>query len=200
MRKPLAAVLSVTLSLAGIIHPASGSKIAATDGLIVVGSGSGKLALYWYKVPGAKSYLIYRNTSLQRKKRKPPVLIAKIRKAQDSYVGSLMKLWVDQKVVNGQQYFYTVKAVDSHGKHSAASEEMSEVADHNSVPWASRDARLIIRSVMSSPNPTNPGSNTIGQQDFITIGGPDGYIYEKTPKGGYSGHKPEPVTFPLPTA
>lgn len=170
-------------------RPAVAAPIQKPTGLYVIACGSGKLAVYWDKVKGAKGYYIYRRTKSTRYNFKKPA--EKLFKVPDSFAGSPMKLWVSYKLVTGREYFYVIKAVDSKGRLSAASVENSDVVDPSAIPWDSRDPKKIVDAAAKAANDSAPDEETkVGPNDEFAVGGPDGMTYRKY-KGRYSKDKPD---------
>ena len=189
------------LPLLCIIAPATAYAVPARalrapTGLYVVACGKGKLALYWNKTPGAVAYTIYRNSKHSRQNYKRT--LARRLKVADSFVGSPMKLWVDRGLVEGIEYFYTVRAVDARGNTSPPSNFDSDNVDSTAMPWDTRDAKKIIQAVAKSSSDSPAVDERIGSRDAITVMGPDGLVYERDAQGRYSIHKPsrEPSDLP----
>jgi hypothetical protein len=182
--------------------PARAAPIAAPEELTVIACGNKKLALYWTTVPNARGYLIYRTTVPQKGKKSGSKLIAKLLKAQDSYVGSPMKLWVDRDLMNEQEYSYTIKAFDAKGRHSASSSPTSAFVDPLAIPFDTRTPRLIVESAIVRMEASDPDKEKVSRRASIAVMSPDGYIYERLTNGRFQGHKsiPRDDTMAYPTA
>lgn len=166
-------------------HAAKAAPIQKSTLLVVYACGAGKLALYWNRVDGAKTYYIYRRTKSTRYNFRTPT--AKLANVPDSFRGSSMKLWVDRRLVNGRKYFYVIKAVDTRGRVSEASNEFSEVVDPFAIPWDSCDAKKIVDGAYrlgTDPYTKKPMEASEG----MTAIGPDDMIYERH-NGKYSKRK-----------
>ncbi len=189
----------ITLLLGCLVASCSAAfalpKIAVPGGLQVHACGKGKLALYWDTVPGAKGYWIYRSSRSKRQDMARP--LAKLRFVADSFPCSPMKLWVDKGLQEQREYFYVIRAADSAGRLSAASEEDSEYVDSGATPWDTRNPRRIVDSVVVEAQRSDPEHQSISSRGEFVVIGPDGMTYHRF-KGKYYAEKPQPRDFAMP--
>jgi len=168
----------------GLIYSAVSSTVFATpvatptspnvSDLSTYATGSGKVTLYWTALNGASGYNVYRGTTTGGEDYNHPVNGASPVNAA-SYSGSPMDMYSDTGLVNGTQYFYTVKAVYG-STQSAASNEDGDVPDPAAVPWDTRNPGAIISAFGSAFASDTSG---IGADPFsLRVVGPDNTIYD----------------------
>jgi len=157
-------------SAALTINPAS----SIVNDLSVYSTGSGKVTLYWTALSSALGYNIYRGSSAGGEDYAHPVNGATPVNAA-SYSGSAMDMDTDAGLVNGTEYFYTIKAVYNSGE-SQASNEDSDIPDPVDVPWDTRNPGAILSAIRSD---FASDTNDIGADPFsLRAVGPDGTIYD----------------------
>jgi hypothetical protein len=135
--------------------------------LRAVSTGSGKITLYWEGSSGATGYNVYRGNAAGTEDYAHPVNPSPVTTL--SYAGGTVYIYTDTGLTNGNQYFYTVKALNSAGM-SVASNESSDVVDSEAVPWDTRNPAQILQAL------TNLSPEPIGE--VFRVMGPDGSIYE----------------------
>jgi hypothetical protein len=140
------------------------------DSFTAVSTGSGKMTLYWRRIPQAIGYNIYRGTTVGGENYSASVNGSTPVNAL-SYLGSDWCRFTDTGRTDGVEYFYTVKAVYSWGE-SAASGEDSDIVSANAIPWDTSSPAAVVnavRDVYSSSGCVAP--------TFLRVMGPDGQIY-----------------------
>lgn len=137
--------------------------------LIAVATGSGKITLYWDGVSGATGYNIYRGTTSGGENYSNPIN-GSTPVNQTSYPGGNVYWYTDTGLTNGQEYFYTVKAVAGDSE-SRPSNEDSDVPHASAIPWDSTNPSSVL-SAFRSAFADNPPEGS------LRVAGPDGRIYE----------------------
>jgi len=137
--------------------------------LIAVSTGSGKITLYWDGASGATGYNIYRGTTSGGENYSSPVN-GGTPVNQTSYSGGSIYWYTDTGLTNGQEYFYTVKAVAECGE-SRPSNEDSDVPNASAIPWDSTNPGDVLSAFRSAFADDPP-------EGSLRVAGPDGRIYE----------------------
>ncbi len=160
-------VVSATFTISGTPNP-------AVNDLSAYSTGSSKVTLYWTALSGASGYNLYRGTATGSEDYTHPVNGATPVSAA-SYSGSTMDMYTDANLVNGTEYFYTVKAVYNSGEGQASNED-SDIPDPVDVPWDTRDSGAILSAIRGD---FASDTNDIGADPFsLRAVGPDGTIYD----------------------
>jgi hypothetical protein len=155
--------------------------------LVAVSTGSGKITLYWDRIPEAIGYNIYWGTTAGGENYSVPVN-GGTPVNTPSYTGSDMCRYTNTGLTNGVRYFYTVKAVYSWGE-SAPSNEDCEYPDPSGIPWTSTTATTVtnaIRAAYSNSGVTIPSP--------LRAMGPDGQIYDESNNWGSNTVQPPEAT------
>ncbi len=140
------------------------------------------MTLHWSGVTGATGYNIYRGTATGGEDYSHPVNGTTLVTTQDTGPGvTNMFMYSDTGLTNETEYFYTVKAVYAAGE-SVASSEDNNVPDPNSIPWDTGNPNQVVSGMLRlltntlpPDNFANPYTPDIG---FLSIGGPDGVVYQ----------------------
>ena len=113
-----------------------------------VGTGSGKITLFWRGVPNAVGYNIYRSVKEKGKRKK---LNAEPIKPRDpSPVLDDAYLYNDEGLKNKKEYFYVVVAVMPGNRETIRSEEQSDAPDPKGTPYDTEDAKKIILAIIKA--------------------------------------------------
>jgi Repeat of unknown function (DUF5648) len=138
--------------------------------LIAASTGSGKVTLYWERLPQAAGYNVYRGTTAGAENYAAPANGATLVNTL-SYPGSDTCMFTDTGRTDGTEYFYTVKAKYS-SEESGPSNEDSDIADPNGIPWTSSNPTDVLNAVRALY------ANSAVQPIGVLCGvGPDGQIY-----------------------
>lgn len=162
--------LARTIRLAGSADIISICPPMPPSNLTAVSTGSGKITLYWDGEWNATGYNIYRGTVSGGENYASPVNGA-TPVNQASYPGGSVYWYTDTGLTNGQEYFYTVKAVGGCGGESQPSSEWSDIPDPNGIPWDSSNPGDVLGAVRAAYSGDPP-------QGSLRVAGPDGRIYE----------------------
>ncbi|MGQ0602461.1 MAG: alpha-amylase family glycosyl hydrolase, partial [Anaerolineales bacterium] len=128
-----------------LLHTGAGLDLtppAAPSGLQVTNEGSLQVSLAWNSVSGATGYNVYRS----------PLTGGGYVKANGSPVAGTT--FTDTGVQTGRTYFYVVKALDSVGNESAASNEVSALP-HYTIGWANLQWPPTLSHTISVTNRTD---------------------------------------------
>ena len=136
---------------------------------LAVSCGSGKIGIYWDRVPNALGYNVYRGTSPGSQDYVHP-LNGSTPITSPSYTGGSVYRFIDSGLTDGREYYYTVKAVGALGL-SKPSDEVSEIPSFYAIPWDSSSVSAVISAIQSYFFPTFT---------YIRACAPDGRIYDST--------------------
>jgi len=154
------------------------SSSPATLSLTAAATGANKVTLYWNGISGASGYDIYRSTVSGG----PYTQIAQNVAMADpgpGMAGSFMYSDV-AGLTTGTDYFYVVWAVQS-GAETVQSNEADSIPDPGAIAWDSGNAVQIVSQVGAMvANNLASDEPAVGE---LTIGGPNGVIYQSFQDG-----------------
>ena len=170
--------ITISASAGGVTQTATLTVTPAVPNvsdLSTYATGSGRITLYWTPIANATGYNIYRGTTTGGEDYAHPVNGSTPVNAV-SYSGSPMNMYSDSGLVDGAEYFYTIKPVYNLGEGQASNED-SDTPDPSDVPWDSRNPSAIASAVRSA---FSSDTNNAGADPFsLRVVGPDGTIYDE---------------------
>jgi glycosidase/fibronectin type 3 domain-containing protein len=144
-------VLQVTVNAeSGLLLATDNVNLAppnAPSGLQVTQEGNAQVSLSWNSASGANGYNVYRS----------PVSGGGYVRANSSPLNGTA--YTDTGLTNGSKYYFIVKAIDSKGNESAASNEVSGLP-HLVIGWSNLQWPPTLTQTISAVNPT---ANIYGQ-------------------------------------
>ena len=166
---------SVTGTAAVTVNSSSSAPVLS---LTATATGANKVTLYWNGISGASGYNVYRSTVSGG----PYTQIAQNVAQADpgpGMAGSFM--YSDTAgLTTGTDYFYVVWAVQS-GVETLQSNEADSVPDPSAIAWDSGNAVQIVSQVQAMvANNLASDEPAVGE---LTIGGPNGVIYQSFQNG-----------------
>ena len=147
--------------------------------LTATATGANKVTLYWNGISGASGYNVYRSAISGG----PYTQIAVNVTGADTGPGLTNAFMYSNTagLTTGMEYFYVVRAVQS-GSETVQSNEDSAVPNASAIPWDTGNPTQIVSSMISLLNSTLPPDDfanpTPPDVGFLSIGGPDGVVYQ----------------------
>ncbi len=146
--------------------------------LTTAACGSGKIVLYWDRVPGAVGYHLYR-----RRGKKPFVRINRtpVTSLDPGIPTHNLYRFVDRGLRNGREYGYRVVAVMPGNQRGVESEESTDTPTANAEPWDTEDAAKILNFVLQQKRDPRDLGNVA--HSWLEIYAPNGMVYLKRGDG-----------------